>query len=98
MVFGNTVMTEFIWNELALLAESLERLRHNLENCAGRSEYRDHLEGRIDELVTRREHLASALLNTVAGEFIEADLVGFDGDDAVAETADPVAAVIKPAA
>lgn len=89
-------MTEFIWNELALLADTLERLKQNLENCTHRSEYRDHLEARIEELMTRREHLASALLNTVAGEFVEAELVGFEGDDPIDDAADPVKIVVNP--
>lgn len=79
-------MTEFIWNELSLLAEALERLQHNLENCVGQSDYREYLEARIEELVTRREHLANVLRTSVAGEFIEADLVGFE-DDANANAA-----------
>lgn len=75
-------MHEFIWNELALLAEAMDRLQHNLDNCVGRSEYRAHVEAQLDELAARREHLVAALSRSVPDDVVEPELVGFEADGA----------------
>jgi len=71
-------MNEFIWHELTLLQEILERLQSNLARCVGQSEYRNHLVAHIDDLLGRKQHLVAALSKSVPAEVVEPETIGFE--------------------
>jgi len=59
-------MHEYIWNQLRIVTEELDRLQAFKADCAARGQYAADIEGQINELLVRREHLQTILRTSLA--------------------------------
>jgi hypothetical protein len=58
-------MHEHIWNCLRLVSEELNRLQAYKADCVKRGQSGADIQGQIDELLVRREHLQRALCTSL---------------------------------
>jgi hypothetical protein len=59
-------MHEHLWNCLKLVSDELDRLYAFKADCARRGQSGADIQGQIDELLVRREHLQRALRISLA--------------------------------
>jgi len=59
-------MQEHIWNCLKLVSDELNRLQTYKAGCIKRGQSGADIQGQIDELLVRREHLQRALCTSLA--------------------------------
>ncbi len=63
-------MHEHIWNCLKLVSEELDRLQAYKVDCVKRGQSGADIQGQIDELLVRREHLRRALCTSLTANAI----------------------------
>jgi hypothetical protein len=61
-------MHEHFWNCLKLVDNELNRLQAFKADCARRGQSGTDIQGQIDELLVRREHLQRALCTTLTSK------------------------------
>ena len=59
-------MQEYLWNQLKLVSDELNRLEVYKADCAKRGQSAADIQGQIDELLVRRQHLQKALSTNLA--------------------------------
>ena len=59
-------MHEFVWNQLKVVTDELNRLENFRTDCIRRGQSCPDIEGQIHELFVRRAHLSRALTETVS--------------------------------
>ncbi len=59
-------MQEYLWNQLKLVSDELDRLRAYKADCVKRGQSGADIQGQIDELLVRREHLQKTLSTNLA--------------------------------
>ena len=77
-------MNEFMWKQLKIVSDQIDRLQAFQAECAKRGQYSD-VGYEIEELLVRREHLAKALRMTVPPKVTAAPAcIGFETNDTAA--------------